>query len=144
MLVLSRKGTTEETKTGGREKDYIWYACRPTDLLVSVDFDEYVVRDWLHGYVLSYVPSFVFMCVWGMPRFIPIAIKYIVSISASIALLNCAPVFYGDGSLSLQLVANEFSSLRAHVNRVLLSCTVLMFVNILLTLLHMFGLFFWK
>jgi len=117
----------------GNDIGSVIFLGHPFELLFNVDVSDYQIRDSWHRILGISTSRSVIR--WNILDGVVLFLKYLISVSGSIALLNCAPVHGFDGSYVLRLlVAWQNEGL---CENVLNGGTLLLAVNIASSLIYM-------
>jgi hypothetical protein len=83
-----------------QEATWFLFVGHPSELLSYIDVTSYIPRQWLQGLLpVGIVPWFL-----GLPAKCYHVLNFTLSVSLSLAIINCAPIYMADGSLSLELI----------------------------------------
>lgn len=80
------------------------FAGDPRELVAGIRASDYVPRAWFTTVVQWLAPRFLHFSLFHWPDMLLHLLRFVIAVSASLALLNSAPIHYADGSWTVHLL----------------------------------------
>jgi hypothetical protein len=135
LILLSVEGDHAHGNGNGNGSEVVFFVGYPLDILHYVRAVPFSPRSWWTGLMPSKLIN-----VRLFPLYLDTFLRYVFSISTSLALLNSAPIMHSDGMHSVQLYmdvlhAHKWSKGKHYTKHMIWLCTFVMTLNVLLSLL---------
>eukprot|EP00457_Paulinella_chromatophora_P004479 gb/GEZN01004491.1/.p1 GENE.gb/GEZN01004491.1/~~gb/GEZN01004491.1/.p1 ORF type:complete len:569 (+),score=42.36 gb/GEZN01004491.1/:222-1928(+) len=142
--------TMRQVETGTSGTDLFVFLGHPSQLAASIVTSDYLFRETFFsspGSFLSHISHLLERHGVSVPDVLARALAYVTAVSASLALLNAAPIYYADGAISVGLLLEHFGlapkgsghEFPRQARPILLCGTSLLFVTLAISSTNMVG-----